>query len=127
MAAQINNNNQNTNYKYPMQPIIIPIGVKSVEYHQPTITQPKIVNPISPQVATTPIVQPITKNPQFGNNIVNAPIGQKVPLSNPNSTTLTITPLPPPLVGPPPPQPFTPPFTIIIRRVYENDGCCNFL
>ena len=28
MAEQINNNNQNTNYKYPMQPIIIPIGVK---------------------------------------------------------------------------------------------------
>ena len=140
----------NKNYKYPMQPMAIPVGAQQVMYPQPIVGQPQPIYQMAPQSQPyqMPIVQPIQRNPNTGNPIVTVPIGPPVPV-NPPAATPVVTPQPPVVVMQPQPQIVTVPQpqivinpapnmtpmvvqaqgnnppVVVIKRRYLEDDCCN--
>ena len=132
----------NKKYKYPMQPMLIPVGAQPVVYPPPVMGQPQPVYAIppqpyaiQPQPVPMPMVQPINRVPGTGNQVVAVPIGPPVTVAQPIAQPVLmpaqpmVTPTPPPLTPMVQPKLVAPAQkpTIIIKKYYqkEDDCCCN--
>ena len=122
-------------YKYPKQPVMVPIGQQPLIYPQPIMGQPQPIYPITPQPITTPAMQQVQINPQTGNPVVAVPIGPPVTMAQPIGPPTMMpaqamtTPVTPQIIATPNVTPQPPvtqkPTTIIIKRYYQkDDGCC---
>ena len=122
-------------YKYPVQPMMVPVGPQPVIYPQPIMGQPQPIYPVTPQPIAMPAMQQVQINPQTGNPVIAVPVGPPVTVAQPIAPPTLIpaqpvaTPVQPqviaaPVVTPQPPVNQKP--TIIIKRYYpKDDGCCN--
>ena len=124
-------------YKYPMQPMVVPVGPQPVVYPQPIIGQPQPVYAMTPQPIAMPQMQPMQQvqiNPQTGNPVIAVPVGPPVTMAQPLGpptmvpAQAVVTPMQPQVIAtpPPPPPPVNQKPTVIIKRYYQkDDGCCN--
>ena len=141
---------QKTRGKYPMQPMLIPVGQQPVVYPPPVYAQPQPVYRMHPQYQY-PMVPNIAPVPQTRNPVVAVPIGPPIgppvvltPQAGVSPTPVPApipTPIPAPIPAPiqtpvPPPQPIiiqqAPPQvnktpTVVIKRYIrkDDDCCCN--
>ena len=129
-------------YKYPPQPMVVPVGAQPVVYPQPVMGQPKQIYAMPPQAQPYQIagMQQIKRNPKTGNPIVAVPIGPPIKVAPAMNTPVMMQPQPMvtpppvivqrPVVTPPPvvvaPPVNQPPTTIIIQRYHERDDCSIF-
>ena len=128
--------------KYPMQPMIIPVGQQPMVYPPQVYAHPQPIYQMRPQPYPVPMMQNIAPIPPARNPVMAVPIGPPVgaPVILPPQPMVTPTPVPVPVavptpvqapVPPPPivvqaPPPVNTPKTVVIKRyVRKDDDCCN--
>ena len=130
--------------KYPMQPMIIPVGQQPMVYPPQVLAQPQPLYQMRPQPYPVPMMQNISPVPQTRNPVVAVPIGPPVgppvilrpqPVATPTPVPVPVpVPVPTPVQAPVPPPPVVvqapPPVnkapTVVIKRyIHKEDDCCN--
>ena len=117
------------NNKYPIQPMMIPVGAQPpVLYPTPIMNQPQPIYPIQAQPVYPMKPQPYQMQPvKTPNPIITVPIGPPIPVTQ-NVVTPAMMPVQPVVSPtPPPPQVIAQPVlpkqnkapTIIIKRYYQ--------
>ena len=119
--------------KYPMQPMMIPVGGQPLIYPPPVVGQPQPIYPMQPQPYAMPIVQPINGMPRPPNQVVTVPVGPPITVNQPIGAPVM---MPAQALATPPPQPpqviqqpvvvqqQKPPIIIIKKYRQSDDGCC---